>query len=407
MKPAFFIARRYLFAKKSHNVINVISLISTAGIAIGCAALVIILSVYNGFNDFLKSLYESSEADLVISPAKGKVFSPTDEKFDAIRSDAGVVSFCEILEENIFLQYGGRTSLATARGVDQEYLNVTELEQYLINGEFKLGYGSVPEMVLGRTVAATLGVNPSFTTPIQAYFPSRTGEVSLIDPTSSLHSIKLFPAGILAIDQYFDRKYVIMPIRSMRNLLEYKDEVSSIELRLSPELTSNATHGVSPQYQSKIESLLGGDFEVKNKFQQKESLYKLMTYEKTAIYLILLFVVLIISCNIFGSLSMLVIEKKEDISVLRSMGADNNLIKKIFRTEGRMISALGIVTGIAIGLLVCYLQQRFGFVKMPGNFVIEAYPVSVRWSDVLLIFCSVAAIGYLMARGPKIPEAEN
>ena len=400
MNPKFFIARRYLFAKKSHNVINIISVIAAAGIAVGCAALVIILSIYNGFDNLLKSLYESYTPDVVISARESKVFSPDEAKMAALRGNPAVVSVEEILQETIFLKYGYRNSIATARGVEDSYSSTTGLENYLVSGTFDLHYGEVDQMVMGAGLVHELGVNSSFLTPLEVFFPSRTEKVSVLDPTSSLRKVKLFPAGTISLDQSFDKQFVFMPLAALRNLLEYDSEVSSIEVKVAPEyLTAAGT--VSSKLQKELAELFGEGFSVKNKYQQNESLYKMMTYEKLAVYLILIFVVLIISCNVFGSLSMLIIEKKDDIGVLSSMGADNRLINGIFTTEGWMISLLGTLVGIVVGLAVCLAQQCFGIVKMPGNFIITAYPVCIQPLDILLIFISVAAIGYLMSHCVK------
>ena len=400
VNPRFFIARRYLFAKKSHNVINIISIIAAAGIAVGCAALVIILSIYNGFDNLLKSLYESYTPDVVISASEAKVFSPDGDKMEALRGNPAVVSVEEVLQETVFIKYGYKNSIATARGVNDSYSGTTGLEEYLVSGTFDLHYGDVDQMVLGAGLVRELGVNSSFLTSLEVYFPSRTAKVSVLDPTSSLKKVKLFPAGTVSLDQSFDKQFVFMPIEALRSLLEYDAEVSSIEVNVAPEYLT-AAGSVTPKLQKELADLFGEGFTVKNKYQQNESLYKMMTYEKLAVYLILIFVVLIISCNIFGSLSMLIIEKKEDIEVLRSMGADTRMINRIFTTEGWMISLLGALVGIVLGVAVCLAQQKLGIVKMPGNFIVTAYPVCIQPLDILIIFVSVAAIGYLMSHCVK------
>ena len=255
-------------------------------------------------------------------------------------------------------------------------------------------------MVLGSTIAHDLRLGMGFMTPLEVYFPSRTARISLADPTSALKKTNLFPAGIIALEKSFDEQYVYMPIDALRKLLEYDKEVSMLEIRLKPE-TLTADGIISRQTQKEIAALFGDGFTVKNKYQQNESLYKMMTYEKLAIYLILLFVVLIISCNVFGSLSMLIIEKQDDIEILRSMGADDRTINRIFTTEGWMISLLGAAAGVLIGVLVCLAQQYFHLVKLPGNFIVSYYPVHIKLLDILIVFVSVAAIGYLMSHFVK------
>ncbi len=400
MNTTFFIARRYLFAKKSHNVINIISIISAAGIAVGCAALVIILSIYNGFDDLLKGMFESYTPDVVISPRKGKVFTPDAAAVEALRGREEVLNVCEVLEETLFLKYGDREAIVTARGVDSTYQDVTGLKQYVSQGEFALKDGDINQIVLGAGIAANLRINTSFLTPLEAYFPSRTARVSLSDPTASLRKLRLFPAGTIALEKEFDESYVYMPISALRDLLERTDEVSSLEVRVRPEAVT-ARGSISRQLQNEIAGLFGEGFIVRNKYQQNESLYKMMTYEKLAIYLILLFVVLIISCNVFGSLSMLIIEKQDDIEILRSMGADDRMINRIFTTEGWMISLLGAAAGVVLGIAVCLAQQWLHIVPMPGNFIISYYPVHMQVLDIVAVFLSVALIGYLMSHFVK------
>ncbi len=395
MKLSRFIARRYLFAKKSHNVINIISIISAAGIAIGCAALVIILSVYNGFDGVVRDLNDAATADVLVTPVRGKVFVP-DERFDAFREDPRVKAVCGVLEESVFVQYGDRNKVVVARGVDSLYEQVTALRDHLVEGDFSLTFGDLNQVVLGRLVAMELGVRTTFLQPLTAWFPSRTRQVDLLNPLASLRQEKLHPAGIVSLEQNFDQKYLFMPLPALRELLEYQDEVSSIEIYLTPQGLDRKGMA-SREVLSALKASLGDDFLVRDRQQQNTTLYKLLIYEKVAIYLILLFVMLIISFNIYGSLSMLIIEKRDDIATLQAMGADDALVGRIFVREGWMISLLGIAVGVGIGLLVCLLQQHYGFVKMPGNFVVDAYPVVVQPLDIVLVVVGVAFIGWLIS----------
>ena len=390
-----FIARRYLFAKKSHNVINIISIIAAAGIAIGTAALVIILSIYNGFDRIVRDLNDSYTADVLISPATGKVFS-FDQRFDFLSDDPRVKAACGVLEENVFVQYGDRNKVVTARGVDSLYEQITSLREHLTEGDFDLSFGDLGQVVLGRTVALELGVRTAFLQPLTVWFPSRTQKVDLLNPLASLRQEKLHPAGIVALEQNFDQKYLFMPLPALRNLLEYDDEVSGVELYLAPS-GLNRKGMASRALLSELQAKLGDGFVVRDRQQQNTMLYKLLKYEKIAIYLILLFVMLIISFNIYGSLSMLIIEKRDDIATLRAIGADDQLVEQIFVREGWLISLLGIGIGVVAGLAVCWAQLRFGLVKMPGNFVVDAYPVVVQWSDVLIIVEGVALIGWIIS----------
>lgn len=395
MKLSRFIARRYLFAKKSHNVINIISIISAAGIAIGCAALVIILSVYNGFDGVVRDLNDAATADVLVTPVRGKVFVP-DERFDAFREDPRVKAVCGVLEESVFVQYGDRNKVVVARGVDSLYEQVTALRDHLVEGDFSLTYGDLNQVVLGRLVAMELGVRTTFLQPMTAWFPSRTRQVDLLNPLASLRQEKLHPAGIVSLEQNFDQKYLFMPLPALRELLEYQDEVSAVEIYLTPQGLDRKGMA-SREVLSQLKASLGDDFLVRDRQQQNTTLYKLLIYEKVAIYLILLFVMLIISFNIYGSLSMLIIEKRDDIATLQAMGADDALVGRIFVREGWMISLLGIAVGVGIGLLVCLLQQHYGFVKMPGNFVVDAYPVVVQPLDIVLVVVGVAFIGWLIS----------
>ena len=395
MKLSRFIARRYLFAKKSHNVINIISIISAAGIAIGCAALVIILSVYNGFDGVVRDLNDAATADVLVTPVRGKVFVP-DERFDAFRKDPRVKAVCGVLEESVFVQYGDRNKVVVARGVDSLYEQVTALRDHLVEGDFSLTFGDLNQVVLGRLVAMELGVRTTFLQPLTAWFPSRTRQVDLLNPLASLRQEKLHPAGIVSLEQNFDQKYLFMPLPALRELLEYQDEVSAVEIYLTPQ-SLDRKGMASREVLSQLKASLGDTFLVRDRQQQNTTLYKLLIYEKVAIYLILLFVMLIISFNIYGSLSMLIIEKRDDIATLQAMGADDALVGRIFVREGWMISLLGIAVGVGIGLLVCLLQQHYGFVKMPGNFVVDAYPVVVQPLDIVLVVVGVAFIGWLIS----------
>ncbi|MBR3450202.1 MAG: ABC transporter permease [Bacteroidales bacterium] len=395
MRLSRFIAWRYLFAKKSHNVINIISIISAAGIAIGCAALVIILSIYNGFDSIVRDLNDSHTADVLVTPATGKVFDP-DARFDFLKDDPRVRAACGVLEESVFVQYGDRNKVVVAKGVDSLYERVTGLREHLTEGEFSLGFGDLDQVVLGRTIALELGARPAFLQPLVAWFPSRTAQVDLLNPLSSLRQVKLHPAGIVSLEQNFDQKYMFLPLDALQELLEYDGEVSGVEIYLTE--AGLDRHGLaSRELLTQLRATLGDGFSVRDRQQQNTTLYKLLKYEKIAIYLILLFVMLIISFNIYGSLSMLIIEKRDDIATFRSMGADDSLIGQIFVREGWLISLLGIAVGIVLGLLVCWAQQRFGFVKMPGNFVVDAYPVVVRVADILIIVAGVALIGWLIS----------
>ena len=396
MKLAPFIAKRYLFAKKSHNVINIISAISAIGMAIGTAALIIIMSVYNGFDSLIRSMMSNVEPDLMITPATGKVFVPEGETYDWIYDQPSVKNMCGVLQEQVFINYDGQQGLAKAKGVDWIYEDETPLKDHIRDGEFKLHRGDVPLASVGSGLAYSMGINPRFVSPIEIYFPSRTRRLSMANPISSIESIKVWPSSIFSVNNEVDAELMILPIEKMRELLEYDDEVSAVEIRLA-----EGTDGKElKRLQKEISTMLGPDFKVKDRFQQNESLYKMMRYEKAAIYMILIFIIIIIAFNIFGSLSMLIIEKRGDIETLRSLGAQDRLIRRIFVLEGWMISLTGLAAGLVVGTGFALLQQHFGFIKMPGQFIVQAYPVILSWTDILLTVIGVAAIGYIIALLP-------
>ena len=396
MRLAPFIAGRYLFAKKSHNVINIISAISAIGMAIGTAALIIILSVYNGFDSLIRSMMSTVEPDLLITPSTGKVFIPEGETYDWIYDQPSVKSMCCVLQEQVFINYDGKQGLAKAKGVDWVYEDESSLKDYITDGEFKLHKGDIPLAVVGAGLAYEMQMNPRFLAPIEIYFPSRTRKISLANPASAIESIRVWPSGLFSVNTDVDKELMILPIAKMQELLEYENEVSGVEIRL----TDNSDTKELKRLQKEISSKLGPDFKVKNRFQQNESLYKMMKYEKAAIYMILIFVIIIIAFNIFGSLTMLIIEKRFDIETLKSLGATEKLIKRIFVLEGWMISLAGLAGGLFLGILFSLLQQWFGFIKMPGHFVVQAYPIILSWTDVMLTAIGVTVIGYLIALIP-------
>ena len=396
MRLAPFIAGRYLFAKKSHNVINIISAISAIGMAIGTAALIIILSVYNGFDSLIRSMMSTVEPDLLITPSTGKVFVPEGETYDWIYDQQSVKSMCCVLQEQVFINYDGKQGLAKAKGVDWVYEDESSLKEYITDGEFKLHRGDIPLAVVGSGLAYEMQINPRFLSGIEIYFPSRTRKISLANPASAIEAIKVWPAGLFSVNTDVDKELMILPIEKMQELLEYDNEVSGVEIRLTDEADTKELK----RLQKEISRQLGPDFKVKDRFQQNESLYKMMRYEKAAIYMILIFVIIIIAFNIFGSLTMLIIEKRFDIETLRSLGATDKLIKRVFVLEGWMISLAGLAGGLIVGILFSLLQQWFGFIKMPGHFVVQAYPIILSWSDVLLTVVGVASIGYLIALIP-------
>ena len=396
MHLPLFIARRYLFAKKSHNVINIISAISAVGMAIGTAALIIILSIYNGFDELVKSTLSNVEPDILITPAKGKVFIPEGEAFDRIKANPMIGEYDLILQENVFVDYDGHQGIAKAKGVDSAFEAESPLAEHITNGEFSLHKGQLPQMVVGAGLAYKMGMNPAFLASAELYFPIRDRNFSLANPAASIETVRMRPSGIFSVNQQIDDDLMIVPIEEMRKLLGYEEEVSGVEIRLAEGSTAKDIRSAIKHIQKE----LGPEFKVLDRFRQNPSLYKMMRYEKAAIYLILIFVIIIIALNIFGSITMLIIEKKDDIETYRSLGATDKMLRRTFTLEGWLISLLGLAAGLVIGIGFSLAQQHFGFIKMPGSFLVNAYPVILQWQDVLATIVGVALIGYIIALLP-------
>lgn len=396
MHLPLFIARRYLFAKKSHNVINIISAISAVGMAIGTAALIIILSIYNGFDELVKSTLSNVEPDILITPAKGKVFIPEGEAFDRIKANPMIGEYDLILQENVFVDYDGHQGIAKAKGVDSAFEAESPLAEHITNGEFSLHKGQLPQMVVGAGLAYKMGMNPAFLASAELYFPIRDRNFSLANPAASIETVRMRPSGIFSVNQQIDNDLIILPIEQMRKLLGYEEEVSGVELRLVEGSTAKDLRSAIKDIQKE----LGPGFKVLDRFRQNTSLYKMMRYEKAAIFLILIFVIIIIALNIFGSITMLIIEKKDDIETYRSLGATDQMLRRTFTLEGWLISLLGLAVGLVIGIGFSLAQQHFGFIKMPGSFLVNAYPVILQWQDVLATIAGVALIGYIIALLP-------
>ena len=392
MLPLRF-AVRYLFARKSYNVINMISGIGVAGMAVGTAALIVILSVFNGFNRLVADSLSHAKADLVVRPATGKVFTPDSTLWAEVMADDRVVRLSSVLEDQVFVSYEGRQSLARVRGLDEAAQEESPLQQHLVDGKWIFHLGGLNYGVAGAGLSYSLGLNPRFITPLEIYYPSRTQQVNLANPAASLRSAKLRLGGVFSVNSDVDARLMLVPIGIMRELLEYDTEVSSLDIWTAP--------GTTDAVQQELTHRLGSDFRVLNRMQQDESLFRMMRYEKLAIYLILIFIVLLVAFNIYSSLRMLVIEKREDTGTLRAMGAPEALLRRIFLWEGWLISLLGMAIGLVIGLLLVWAQQRWGLVPMPGNFIVSAYPVVLKASDILWTIAGVSAVGFLMALFPS------
>ena len=396
MKTAFYIARRYLISKKSVNVINIISGVSVAGVTVGTFALIVILSVFNGLDTSIKSLFSSFDPDIKISAAKGKSFDLNEGNFEAIQNLSGIASVTPVVEEDALLRYGDRQYFATIKGVPANYSETSGLDTTSItSGRFMLESGRVPFAVVGQGVAYYLSVGLNFTDPIHIYTLKKgtSGRPSL---ANAFNHSTIYASGIFQNQQEIDSKYVLVPFGYAQELFQMENRVSAVEIGLKPNVSEDKT-------KAEITGLLGKKFVVKTQFEQHELFYKVMRTEKWAIFIILGFVLIIASFNILGSLTMLIIDKKADIAILQSMGANQKLVRTIFLFEGWMISLSGAVFGLILGILICWIQIEFGLLKIPGNdgsFIFSSYPVEIRIGDLFAIFLLVTGIGFLAAWYP-------
>lgn len=386
------IARRYLFSKKSHNAINIVSGISVAGVAVVTAAMVIVLSVFNGFEGLVISLYNVFEAPVIIKPAEGKTMELSSIPLDEILATPGVKGYVETLEESCLIRYRDKQYFARVKGVSDNFQELTDIDSMVVKGDAAMHVNGAPSAIIGAGVAYHLGVNVNDPiNSLEVYVPKR-GTRATIDPTKAFNVKHIYATGVFSIQQDFDLSYVITPIQFARDLLEHEGRVSSIELALNSEADMESVREA-------LQEKLGDNYVVKDRFQQNEILYKIMKSEKWAVFMILSFILMISIFNVIGSLTMLILEKKKDINILRSMGASEQLIQRIFVLEGVFISMIGAVGGLLLGLLVCFAQIQFELVKLNGggSYIVQAYPVDVQPLDVLYVFLVVGTIGLLAA----------
>ena len=383
-----------MIAKKSKNVINIISLISVIGVTIGTAALIIVLSAFNGLDNLLKSMNDSFDPDLKVVPVTGKVFSMDEPTLQKIKDHPAVFDIAETLEENALLKYDDQQYIATVKGVSRSFGNISGVDSMVYIGEFTLEHNNQPYAVVGQGVAYFLSLNLNYIDPIVIFVPKREAAIGM-NPERAFNRNYIFPSGIFSIQQEFDTKYILVPLDYARDLFEYQNELSALELKVRNEYDIE-------KVQLQIQELLGPDYVVKNRYQLHEAFYRIMKSEKFYIYLILTFILIIASFNIIGSLTMLIIDKKEDIATFRSLGANMKTIRNIFLTEGWMITILGAIFGLGLGFFICWLQIRFELIRLKGaaSFIIDAYPIKLIWTDFVFVFLTVATIGYFAAWYP-------
>lgn len=376
-------------AKKSHSAINIISLISLFGVAVGTMALVVILSVFNGFDDLIRSLFNSFDPDIKITINEGKTFTLDSLDYAKLKAIGPIAQIAEAVEENALVQYRDKQYIVTIKGVSPNFKDVSNIDKKIIGGKFMLNNGVVPFAVVGQGVAYYLSVSLNLGDPLVIYVPRRTNEISYI-PEEAFNKKYIMPSGIFSIEQDFDAKYILTPISFAREILEYKNEVTALEIKVKKGADIN-------KVQKSIKNLLGSRYSVKNRYQQQELFYKIMKSEKWAIYFILTFILIVASLNIISSITMLILDKKKDIITFNHLGADWKTIRKIFLFNGWLNSIIGTLAGIVIGLAVCWLQIRYGFVKLQGSgtFVIDAYPVKIVFRDILLVMLTVFFISFV------------
>ena len=389
MNLPFYIARRYLFSKKKHNAINIISGISVCGVALATLALVCTLSVFNGFQDMVAGFFTAFDPELKITVREGKVFEPGTAAIREVRALPEIDVWTEPLEENAMVQ-----AMAVIKGVEDNFEQLTSIDSLLYGaGEFILHDSIVDYGVLGVELISELGTGLQFVDPLQVYAPKRNVRVNMANPSASFNRDYLFSPGVVFVvnQQKYDARYILTSLDFARRLFNYDTEVSAIELKLKPDADASAV-------QRKISRMLGDDYVVLNRYEQQADVFRIMEIEKFISYLFLTFILAIACFNVIGSLSMLILDKREDAETLRNLGADDRLIARIFLFEGRLISLFGALAGIILGLLLCFFQQRFGIISLgggSGSFIVDAYPVSVHVTDVILIFITVIAVGFL------------
>ena len=393
MNFPFFIAKRYLFSKKSHNAINVISGISVCGVALATMAMVCTLSVFNGFQDMVATFFTAFDPQLKIVASTGKVFNGQDERIIKIKNLPDIEVVSESLEDNAMVQYKERQAMAVVKGVEDNFSQLTPIDSILFGrGDLVLHDEVVDYAIPGIQLLSTLGTGVKFLDPLEIYAPKRGAKINMANPSASFISGDLFSSGLtFSVNQEkYDATYIITSIDFARKMFQYTTEVSAVNLKLKPDADES-------KVKSEILKILGDDFKVLNRYEQQGDTYRIMEIEKLISYLFLTFILMIACFNVIGSLSMLIIDKKNDVVTLRNLGANDNQIVRIFLFEGRMISFIGAIAGVIIGLALCFAQQEFGLISLgdSGSFIVDSYPVSVHIWDVILVFATVLIVGFL------------
>jgi len=398
MNLSFNIARRYFFSRKSggsFNLITIISGISLLGYTVGAAALLIVLSVFNGFESLFIDMYNKFDSDIKITAAKGKVFDVKKIDITAIKKIDGVWKIAEVLEENALLKYGERQNIAIIKGVDESFSSVTNLDSSIVAGIQLLQLGDTNFAIVGQGIAYQLSVDPNdIFNRLNIYVPKR-GVTDVLQPENSFSKAAISPVGIFSVQEEVDNKYVIVPLRFVQRLLSRESDISSLDIRINDGASMD-------EVKEKIQILLGDEFIVQNRFEQRDAFFKVMKSEKAVSFLILLFILFVAASNTIGSLYILVMEKKRDLQILSSLGLTRNQAAAIFKYEGVFIAFTGCIIGIVLGIGICYIQEKFGLVKIGGaeSFTVDHYPVKLKMNDVFLVFITVLFLGWITSLFP-------
>ena len=396
---SLFIARRYLFSKKSTNVINVISAISVIGVTVATMAMVVVLSVFNGFSDLVATFFTAFDPQIEIVPTSGKTVAADDPTLMQIRSMEEVEIATECIEDQALAVYGDRQAMVTIKGVEDNFTKLTRINDICYGeGTFELEAADLQYGTPGIRLAQTLGMPARYDGFLHIYAPRREGQLDMSNPIESFVVDSLISPGVVFCVQQgkYDRSHIITSISFARMLFQRDGELSNLEIKLKPGSDITAV-------KQKMQDICGSRFRVMDRYEQQADTFNIMKIEKLMAYIFLTFILVVACFNIIGSLSMLIIDKRKDAETLRSLGARDSLIRRIFIFEGWLISIVGAIIGVAIGLLLCWLQQQFGLVTLgqsSGAFVVDAYPVSVHYSDVLIVFITVVAVGFISVLYP-------
>lgn len=398
------IAFRYLFSKKSTNAINIISWVSMLGMGFGAMALVCVLSVFNGFEGLVLSLYNSFYPDIEVRAAAGKTFTESQEHFKKMVAIPGVVSICKTLEENAYLEYGEEKQLGTIKGVDEQYVHVTSIEKYVRFGEYLLEKDSTPYAVIGANISFPMNIDVERGMEPLAVTVPRRGVKTAFVPEDMFNTLHLIPAGVFSIQQEFDSKYVLTSLNFARALTDNENELSAYEVKVDDPKNIE-------RIKEQLQTALGNEFKVLGRYEQKAEMYRVMLIERWVTTAILAFIILIISFNIVGSLTMLVIEKSKDISIIQALGGNSSLIQKVYLYNGMFAALIGAGAGMLLGYLICFLQMKFHFIGLGGGsgstFVIDYYPVELHVSDFFLTLSIIVLISLGAAYFPARKAAQS